>query len=45
MGLIQATTYIDEASAYKMEVQGNTANIEYESGVTAPALILSLIHI
>ena len=39
MGLITATTYIDEASAYKMEVQGNTANIEYESGVTAPALI------
>ena len=39
MGLIQATTYIDETSAYKMEVQGNTASIEYESGVTAPALI------
>lgn len=39
MGLIQATTYIDQATAYKMEVQGTTANIEYESGVTAPALI------
>nr|DAL35866.1 MAG TPA_asm: hypothetical protein [Caudoviricetes sp.] len=39
MGLIQATTYIDEATPYKMEVQGTTANVEYESGVTAPALI------
>lgn len=39
MPLITATTYIDEATAYKMEVQGTTANIEYESGVTAPALI------
>lgn len=39
MGLITATTYIDEATAYKMEVQGTTASVEYESGVTAPALI------
>ena len=39
MGLITATTYIDEATAYKMEVQGTTATVEYESGVTAPALI------
>lgn len=39
MGLIQATTYIDEATAYKMEVQGTTASVEYESSVTAPALI------
>lgn len=39
MGLITATTYIDQATAYKMEVQGTTANVEYESGVTAPALI------
>ena len=39
MGLITATTYIDMATAYKMEVQGTTANIEYESGVTPPALI------
>ena len=39
MGLIQATTYIDEATPYKMEVQGTTANIEYESGGEAPALI------
>ena len=39
MGLITATAYIDEATPYKMEVQGTTASVEYESGVTAPALI------
>lgn len=39
MGLIQATTYIDEATAYKMEVQGTTATVEYESEGSAPALI------
>lgn len=39
MGLIQATTYIDEATAYKMEVQGTTATVEYESEGIAPALI------
>ena len=39
MGLITATTYIDEATAYKMEVQGTTATVEYESEGDAPALI------
>lgn len=39
MGLITATAYIDEATPYKMEVQGTTATVEYESEGEAPALI------
>ncbi|ERS60756.1 hypothetical protein HMPREF1261_00420 [Corynebacterium sp. KPL1818] len=39
MGLTQATTYIDDATAYRMEVQGQDANVEYESNGTAPAEI------
>ncbi|WP_408927074.1 hypothetical protein ACKFR5_03060 [Corynebacterium marquesiae] len=39
MGLITATVYIDEATPYKMEVQGTTATVEYESEGVAPALI------
>lgn len=39
MGLITATAYIDEATPYKMEVQGTTATVEYESEGVAPALI------
>lgn len=39
MGLITATTYIDEATPYKMEVQGTTAIVEYDSEGEAPALI------
>ena len=39
MGLITATAYIDEATPYKMEVQGTTATVEYESEGHVPALI------
>lgn len=39
MGLTQAITYIDDATAYRMEVQGQDANVEYESNGTAPAEI------
>ncbi|MDK8505580.1 hypothetical protein [Corynebacterium accolens] len=39
MSLTQATTYIDDATAYKMEVQGHTAYVEYEMQGTIPATI------
>lgn len=39
MGLTQATTYIDDATAYKMEVQDQIAYIEYEMEGRCPATI------
>lgn len=39
MALTQATTYIDDATAYKMEVQDQIAYIEYEMEGRCPATI------
>lgn len=39
MALTRATAYIDEATAYKMEVQGQTAYVEYEMQGSTPATI------